>query len=131
MGITIQQATTAAGVSEAELTAAIVAQAKVSLNPQTGTTYQLVLADGAGNVVVQCTNASPVTLTVPAHTDVNFPVGTVIGLRQGGAGLLTVAAAGGVTINSLGGKLALLGQYACAALEKIAADTWVLFGGIG
>jgi len=73
----------------------------IQVNAQTGTTYQLVLAD-AGKVV-QCTNVNPIALTVPLNATVAFAVGTVIGLRQGGAGLLTVAAAGGVTLSELTG----------------------------
>jgi len=100
----------------------------IQVNAQTGTTYQLVLAD-AGKVV-QCTNVNPIALTVPLNATVAFAVGTVIGLRQGGAGLLTVAAAGGVTINSLDSSLAMSGQYANAALEKTATDTWALIGAL-
>lgn len=110
--------------------AAILAAQKISINAQTGTTYQLVAGDYAGNILVRCTNASPITLTVPAHATVPNVVGIVVGIEQGGAGVVTIAAAGGVTINSLGSNLALSGQWAQAALINTAENVWSLVGAL-
>lgn len=98
------------------------------INAQTGTTYTLVLAD-AGKMVT-CSNASAVTLTVPLNSSVAFPVGVEIDLVQTGVGKLTVAAAGGVTINSINSVYGMAGQYAGATLKKIATDTWLLVGAL-
>jgi hypothetical protein len=100
----------------------------IPLNTQTGTTYTLAVAD-AGQLVTLA-NASAITLTVPTNASVAFPVNTRIDLIQYGAGQVTVAAAGGVTINSSGAKLKVTGQYSGASLWKKATDTWVLVGDI-
>lgn len=97
-----------------------------AINAQTGTTYTLVLAD-AGKLVT-LTNGSAVTMTVPLNSSVAFPVGTQIDLFAGGAGQVTVAATGGVTINSKDNNLALSSQYSPATLVKTATDTWFLVG---
>lgn len=97
-------------------------------NAQTGTTYTLVLTD-AGKMVT-LSNASAITLTVPTNASVAFPTNTRIDLLQYGAGQVTIAAAGGVTINSKASALKLSAQYAGATLWKKASDTWVLVGDI-
>lgn len=104
---------------------ATVSQA-VTQTTQAGTTYTLALVDA--NTVVESNNAAAVTVTVPPNSAAAFPVGTTIGLRQYGAGQVTVAAGSGVTLRSRDGVLKLAGQYAEAALTKRAADEWVLTG---
>ncbi|TXH12669.1 MAG: hypothetical protein E6R03_12490 [Hyphomicrobiaceae bacterium] len=106
----------------------LVAQTPIAVNAQTGTTYTLALGD-AGKIV-DLNNASAITLTVPPYTDVDFEIGTLIGIVQSGAGAVTVAAGSGVTINSLSSALGLSGRYGVATLRKTAANTWHLFGGI-
>lgn len=95
-------------------------------NAQSGTTYTLVLTD-AGKLVT-LNNASSITLTIPANASVAFAIGDQINLLQLGAGQVTVAAGGGVTIRSEGSKLKLKGQYAVATCVKIATDEWVFLG---
>jgi hypothetical protein len=95
-------------------------------NAQTGTTYTLVLADASAKLV-ELNNASAITLTVPLNSSVAFPVGSQINLLQTGAGQVTVAGAGGVTVNATPG-LKLRTQWSPATLIKRATDTWVLVG---
>lgn len=97
----------------------------VVANNQTGTTYTLVLAD-AGKVV-EANNASSVTVTVPPNSSVAFPVGTVVEVWQQGAGQVTVAAGGGVTVRTPG-TLVLRTQYSAVTLRKRATNEWVLAG---
>lgn len=104
------------------------AQSYRPINAQTGTTYTLVLLDSGKMVTLN--NASAITLTVPTNASVAFPVGAEIDLAQLGAGQVTVAAAGGVTINSFNAKLNIAGQYAGATLKQTAADTWLLIGNL-
>ena len=80
------------------------------------------------NAYVRFTSNSPVTYTIPSSVSAELPVGTVIELEQGGTGALTVAGAAGVTINSRGADTTLAGQFAVAALKKVAADSWTLTG---
>lgn len=68
------------------------------------------------------------TQTVPTNATVAFPIGTVILLQQVGAGQVTIAAAGGVTIQSSGTKLKLSAQYAVASLVKKDTNVWALSG---
>jgi hypothetical protein len=88
---------------------------------QAGTAYTFVLADD----YVRFTSADPVTATVPPNSEVAFPVGKSISIRQAGAGAVTVAAGVGVTVNAAG---ALDGQNATATLIKVATNEWDLCG---
>lgn len=99
--------------------------APLTTNTQAGTTYTLVLSDAGKRV--EFTSASPVTLTVPADSSVDFPAGTRIAIAQRGDGQVTVAGAGGVTINSID-TLKLAGKWAYAELFKDDTDEWDLFG---
>lgn len=96
----------------------------VSINAQSAS-YTLVLSD-AGKMV-EINNGSANTLTVPADSTVNFPIGTQISILQTGAGQTTVNNAVGVTINGTPG-LKLRAQWSIATLIKRAADNWVLIG---
>ena len=66
-------------------------------------------------------------LTVPANGDVAFPIGTVIQIRQVGAGQTTIVADTGVTINSAE-TLKLRKQGSSGALIKVDDDEWDLTG---
>ena len=87
--------------------------------------YTLVLADK--DKIVEISNASANTLTVPLNATVAYPVGTQINIIQTGAGQTTVTATGGVTINSTPG-LKIRAQWSSATLIKRATNTWVLVG---
>jgi hypothetical protein len=104
-----------------------VLEAPLLQNAQTGTSYTTVLAD-AGKLV-ECSNTSAITVTVPLNSSVAYPVGTQIMLLQTNTGQVTVVGAGGVTINASPG-LKLRTQWASATLIKRAENTWVLVGDI-
>jgi len=104
------------------------AEALTSTTTTALTAYTLALTDA--RKVVETTAATAVTLTAPPNSTVAFPIGTVVGLRQYGAGQVTVVPAAGVTIRSRGGALKTAGQYAEAALTKRATDEWVLTGDV-
>jgi hypothetical protein len=115
-------------VTQAKLADRVVGSAEynnLTLNAQTGTTYTLVLSDA--HKVVTLNNASPIALTVPTNASVAFSVGDQISLVQTGAGQVTVAGAGGVTVNSTPG-LKLRAQWSGSTLLKTAENSWVLFG---
>jgi hypothetical protein len=96
-----------------------------TINPQTDTTYQLVLTD-AGKIVT-LTNASPIAVTIPTNAVVAFPVGTRTDLIQGGAGKVTFSGAG-VTIKSKSSNKSIGAQNVGVSLIKEATDTWYLIG---
>ena len=129
---TTASVTSAIGTHEADTTAVhgiadttALALKTQTINAQTGTTYTLVLTDAAK--LVTLTNAAAVTLTVPTNTSVAFPVGTHVDWAQLGAGQVTVAPAGGVTVNATP-TLKARAQYDAATLVKLATDTWLLVG---
>lgn len=110
-------------ITKAQLDAA----GRVTSSSQTAN-YTLVLAD-AGKAVEQNVGSAN-TVTVPPNSSVAFPIGTVIGVEQVGAGTTTVVAGAGVTVQSRGGLLALAGQYAVVSLRKVGTDVWRLAGDV-
>lgn len=95
-------------------------------NTQTAS-YPLVLSD-AGKVV-EMNVGSANDVTVPLNSSVAYPVGTSIVIVQKGAGLTSVVATGGVTINTSAGSLDSPGQNAVMVLSKRATDEWYLWNG--
>lgn len=92
------------------------------INDQAGTSYTLQLSDMGKNV--RCNNAASVTLLVPAHADVPFPVGTVILFSQAGAGVVTaVGAASAVMVEGANG-LATTALHDMRGLLQVAIDEW-------
>jgi hypothetical protein len=87
--------------------------------------YTLVLADK--NKMVEISNASANTLTVPPNSSVAFPIGSTITILQTGAGQCTLTAGAGVTVNGTPG-LKLRTTWSSATLIKRATDTWVALG---
>jgi hypothetical protein len=99
----------------------------VAINTETAS-YTLV-ADDAGKVV-RMNSGSAVNLTVPEEASVDFPVGTVVEVRQVGAGTVTIVEDSGVTVNIEAGlTLDLRGQYASVSLHKVGSDVWEAVGG--
>ncbi len=98
----------------------------MTVSQQSGTSYSLVIGDAGTKV--QFTNGSAVALTIPTNASVAFPVGTNIIIMQSGVGVVTVSAAGGVTLNSYLNKVATAGQFAQATLTKDATNIWSLVG---
>lgn len=102
----------------------------LSFNEQGGTTYTLALTDQ--NELIPMDNAGANTVTIPAEASVALPVGTVLWVMQKGAGVTTVAADVGVTLNGIvGGSGAITAQWKETKLYKAAADTWYATGDIG
>lgn len=98
-----------------------------SINAQTGTSYTPVLGDKEG-VLITLSNSSPVAFYLPQDSEVAFPVGSVIEGYQLGAGLVSVFAGTGATVNARGGAVDSAGQYSFFAATKVAANTWALTG---
>lgn len=93
------------------------------VNAQT-TSYTLVLTDAGKQVAV--TSASATTLTIPLNSSVAFSTGVKVSVINLGAGVLTLAGAGGVTLSSASTDFTL-SQYGVAFLIKTGTDTWVCF----
>jgi hypothetical protein len=67
------------------------------------------------------------TLTIPAESTVNFPIGTAIDILQTSSSQVTIAGASGVTVNATPG-LKIRAQWSSATIVKRSADTWVAMG---
>jgi hypothetical protein len=96
-------------------------------NRQTATTYTFLLSDA--NLIVEGSNAGATTFTIPADSTSNFPIGSTITIIQSGNGQITVAGAGGVTLNGTpGAKLRTL--WSTATITKRLANTWIIYGDV-
>ena len=101
----------------------------VPIRTLTATSHTLELADTGA--ILETTGSSAVTVTIPPAAAVPFETGTLINITQVGAGVTTVAAAPGVTLNGVtGGAVALAGPWAGAALTRRGADAWVIQGAL-
>jgi hypothetical protein len=107
--------------------------AGLTVNAQTAATYTAVKADGL-NAIVTMDNASANTFSIPTDATYNFPIGTTLLVYMKGAGVTTINAvtSGTTTINSAGAVAAapVLARYKSAACIKIAANSWIVVGGI-
>lgn len=129
-GLTGTVSITPASIGAAELDSdskILAAQASSAIVSKTAS-FTLALAN-AGRLI-QVSASSAVTVTIPTNASVAFPVGTEIEIAQMGAGAVTIAAASGVTINSLDSAVTTSGQYAVVGLKKIGTNVWLLSGAL-
>lgn len=77
----------------------------------------------SGRGVVRMNAATAVSLTVPADTAVNLPIGAQIEVTQTGAGVVTIVADTGVTVSS-SAALASTTQHQRGLLTKTGANAW-------
>jgi hypothetical protein len=107
--------------------------AGLTVNAQTGTTYTAVKADGL-NQIVTMDNAAANIFSIPTDATYNFPIGTTLVVYQKGAGITTIQAvtSGTTTVASAGavGAAPVLARYKSAAAIKLAANSWIVVGGI-
>jgi hypothetical protein len=74
--------------------------------------------------IIRTTGSSPSTITVPA----GLPLGWGCAIVQGGAGQVTFAAAGGVTVSSRQAFTKTAGQNALISLLHLGGNAHVLLG---
>ena len=107
--------------------------AGLTVNAQTGTTYTAVKADGL-NAIVTMDNASANTFYIPTDATYAFPTGTTLLVYMKGAGVTTITATtpATTTVVSAGAVIGspVLSRYRSAACIKIAANSWIVVGGI-
>jgi hypothetical protein len=77
--------------------------------------------------LIEMSNASATTLTIPLNSAVAFPIGTSLDILQTGVGQVTIAGDAGVTVNATPG-LKLRTQWSSATIFKRATNTWVVYG---
>jgi len=88
-------------------------------NAITSTTYTAALLDAGKTVTLS--NASAVTLTIPAQATVSWADNTQLNFLNLGAGTVTIAAGAGVTIN---GTPLTLATSKGGSLVRTASNTW-------
>jgi hypothetical protein len=102
---------------------------QIATNAQTAS-YTLDLADNGK--IVEVSNASANTVTIPLNSAVAFPVGTQITILQTGVGQTSLDVTAGVTLNCTPQSAANAGklraQWSSVALIKRATNTWVALG---
>jgi hypothetical protein len=99
----------------------------LSFNAQTGTTYTLVVGDVSK--LVTTSNASAVTVTIPAGV---FAAGNQINVQSIGVGQTTISG-GSVTITSTGATAAapkLRARYSAATIICTASNVFTVIGDI-
>ena len=97
----------------------------LTFNAQTGTTYTLQLSDVSK--LVTTSNASPVTVTIPASV---FSAGDIINVQSIGVGLTTISG-GAVTITSTGASASapiLRARYSAASIICTASGVFTIVG---
>lgn len=94
-------------------------------NPQSGS-YSLSLSDAGKSIDVS--SSSPATITVPPHSIAAFASDDVVRICRMGAGTLTIAPGGGVTVSSAGGLLSIAARWTSVTLRNIGIDEWMLEG---
>lgn len=101
----------------------------VSVNTQTGNSYELTLGDAG--LSLDMDSASANTVTIPSDSTVAFSVGSCVAVTQIGGGVTTIAGAPGVTVNgSSNGSVDINSQYSGCVIRKIAPDTWIAQGDV-
>ena len=100
---------------------------QLAMNPQTGTSYTLDLAD-ASNRWVTVSNSSAITVTVPPSV---YSVGDQINVQQTGSGQITFAQGSGVTITSAAGSSSapkIRSQYGSATVICVGSNSFTIVG---
>lgn len=101
----------------------------VRIRTLTATSHTLELVDLGS--ILETTGSSAVAVTIPPEASVPFEIGALVNVTQVGAGIATVTAADGVSLNGVtAGSVALDGQWSGAALVKRGADAWVIQGAL-
>jgi hypothetical protein len=98
-----------------------------TINAQTGTTYTVGLTDAEPDAMLTLSNASAITLTIPANATTAFPIGSYIEGLNIGAGDVTITPAGGVTLTGDPG-LKVTAQPGGFGLLKTGTNTWQAIG---
>jgi hypothetical protein len=105
----------------------------VAINAQTVSSYTAVLSDGL-NKVITMDYATANDFKIPTDASVAFPTGTVLNIYCKGAGTTTVSAvsSGTTTITSAGATSTApaIASKKAASCVKIAANSWIVVGGI-
>jgi hypothetical protein len=94
-----------------------------------GTTHTFALTNEGQILASQ--SGDPTEFSIPLDSSVAFPVGAIVGAQQQGAGVLTIKAVAGVTLNGVdGGSKAITVQWGAVAIQKLSTNGWTIIGAI-
>lgn len=95
---------------------------------ESGTSRTIALADMSD--YIRFTSGSASTCTFPKNATTAIPVDSIVFIRQGGAGAVTLTPEDGtVTLNApAGGSLVTNGTGATVAVKKVATNVWDVIG---
>ena len=102
----------------------------------TANAYTLTIADAGFYHRLNYANTSQsgsttVGITIPANSGTAIPIGSeYLFVRTGSNSAFHFTAAGGVTLNSDGGKLRVQYQWQSAVCKKVATDEWDIIGNL-
>jgi len=97
----------------------------LTINNQTVGQYTPTLSDS--NSYIRMNNSSPNNIEIPLFTNVAFPIGTQIHIRQAGTGQTQFT--GDILINGpTGFTFKLNGKGSTATIVLVSVDVWDLFG---
>lgn len=113
-------------VDDAGNTITVAGTTSLTVEADASAAYGFVLADAGKHK--RFTFAGAVTATVPTNATQAFPVGTRIRITDASTGLVTLAPAVGVTLNSRDNALKSAGQFAVFEIEKVGANEWDVLG---
>lgn len=90
-----------------------------------------ILSSLHSNKYLHCTNATPITITLPSEYLAD--IGTEIEIARNGVGTVTINSSGGVTIalsGSVETSFDILARYLTCTLKKVEANLWILYGDV-
>lgn len=90
----------------------------------------IVLADAHIGATTLCNKGAAGTITVPSDATNNYPIGTKASFIENVAGKMTVTAGASAVVHGRGGLVGSNGLYSKITIEKVAANTWYVFGDI-
>ena len=102
----------------------------------TANAYTLTIADAGFYHRLNYANTSQsgsttVGITIPANSGTAIPIGSeYLFVRTGSNSAFHFTAAGGVTLNSDGGKLRVQYQWQSAVCKKVGTDEWDIIGNL-
>lgn len=102
---------------------------KLAINNQTGENYTLQLKDTGD--FIRMDNPGVNRVIVPPFASVEFAPGSIVLVRQIGAGSTRVMGASGVTVNAPNGVLDISAKDFGMALVNVAEDEWDLINTLG
>ena len=78
------------------------------------------------NIIYNCNNGSAISAVIPANASIAYPINTILGFCQIGAGQVTVTVTSD-TLNAPGGTKTRT-QFSTIYARKTAATTWIMSG---